>query len=104
MPLPYLQSIFSPVFMSQAMQTLDCVVLIVRYVCVLSCVQFFCDLMDYSLPGSSLHGIFQAGKNSVLPFPTPADLPYPGVEPMSLASPVLVSEFFTTGSPGKPPN
>ena len=30
------------------------------HVCVLSCVQLFCDPMDYSLPGSSVHGIFQA--------------------------------------------
>ena len=26
----------------------------------LSCVQLFCDLMDWSPPGSSVHGIFQA--------------------------------------------
>ena len=36
-----------------------------------------------------------------LPFPTPGDLPDPGIEPMSLASPTLVSGFFTTLSPGK---
>ena len=41
------------------MHTLNCVVLIVQYVCVLSCVQFFCDIMDCSLPNSSVHGIFQ---------------------------------------------
>ena len=27
----------------------------------LSCVQLFCDSMDSSPPGSSVHGIFQAG-------------------------------------------
>ena len=36
---------------------------------------------------------------SELPFPTPGDLPDPGIKPMS---PALASGFFTTGSPGKP--
>ena len=33
---------------------------------------------------------------SRLSFPTPGDLPYPGTEPESLASPALAGEFFTT--------
>ena len=32
----------------------------------------------------------------------PGDLPDPGVEPMSLASPALAGDFFTTEPPGKP--
>ena len=32
---------------------------------------------------------------SGLPFSTPGDLPYPGIEPMSLASPALPGGFFT---------
>ena len=44
-----------------------------------------CDPMDCSLPGSSVHGIFQRdfpGKNtgSGLPFPSPGDLPNAGIE------------------------
>ena len=35
---------------------------------------------------------------SGLPFPSPGDLPDPGIEPMSLA---LLGGFFTTESPGK---
>ena len=31
-----------------------------------------------------------------LPFPMPGDLPDPGMEPVSLVFPVLVSGFFTT--------
>ena len=31
-----------------------------------------------------------------LPFPPPRDLPDPGMEPMSLVSPVLAGRFFTT--------
>ena len=36
---------------------------------------------------------------SGLPFPSPGDLPDPGVEPKS---PVLAGSFFTTDPPGKP--
>jgi len=39
---------------------------------------------------------------SRLPFPTPGDLPDPGIEPMSLVSPALAGRFFTTAPPGKP--
>ena len=44
-----------------------------------------CDPMDCSLPDSSIHGIFQARYCSGLPFPSPGDLPYPGLEPRSPA-------------------
>ena len=33
-----------------------------------------------------------------LPFPSPGDLPDPGIEPMSLASPALAGGFFTTSA------
>ena len=36
---------------------------------------------------------------SGLPFPSPGDLPDPGIEP---SSPALAGGFFTTESPGKP--
>ena len=39
---------------------------------------------------------------SGVPFPTPGDLPNPGIEPTSLVSPALASGFFTTKPPGKP--
>ena len=106
-----------------------------------------CDPMDCSLPGSWVHGIFQAtvlewvaisfskgssqprdqtqvsriaGRRyckpvahqaplsmgfprqeywSVLPFPSPGDLPAPGIEP---ASPALAGGFFTAEPPWKP--
>ena len=35
---------------------------------------------------------------SELPFPPPWDLPNPGIEPMSLASPALAGGFFTTST------
>ena len=37
-----------------------------------------------------------------LPFPTPGDLPDPGIKPVSLASPALAGGFFTSEPPGKP--
>ena len=41
---------------------------------------------------------------SGLPFPFPGDLPDPGIESVSLASPTLAGRFFTTVTPGKPQN
>ena len=57
------------------------------------------DLKNFSPPGSSVHRIFQARIWSVLPFPTPGDLPDPGIEP---GCPSLAGGFFTTEPPGKP--
>ena len=34
-------------------------------------------------------------------FPSPGDLPIPGIEPVSLASSALAGGFFTTEPPGK---
>ena len=35
---------------------------------------------------------------SGLPFPTPGDLPDPGIEPATLVSPALEGKFFTTST------
>ena len=35
---------------------------------------------------------------SELPFPTPGDLPDPGIEPTSLISPALAGRFFTASA------
>ena len=39
---------------------------------------------------------------SGLPFPTPGDLPDPGIEHSSLASPAMAGRFLITAPPGKP--
>ena len=39
---------------------------------------------------------------SGLPFPTPEDLPNPGIEPVSLEPPALAGGFFTIVPSGKP--
>ena len=53
--------------------------------------------MDCSQPGSSVLGILQASQSGFLCHPQ-GDLPNPGTEPMSLTSPVLAGEFFTTST------
>ena len=59
--------------------------------------------MDCSLPGLSVHGIFQAPILSGLPFSYPGDLPDPGIELASPAlSPALAGGFFTPEPPGLP--
>ena len=39
---------------------------------------------------------------SALTFPTPGDLPDPGIKPASPESLALTARFFTTAPPGKP--
>ena len=58
--------------------------------------------MDYSQPGSSVHGI-SPGKNTGVGcyFLLQQNLPDPGIEPESPASPALAGGFFTTAPPGK---
>ena len=58
--------------------------------------------MDCSPPGSSVHGILPVRILEGLPFPTPRDLPNPGMEPVSLASPALAGGCFITVLHGKP--
>ena len=47
----------------------------------------FCDPMDCSSPSSSVHGIFQARVLDWVAITPPGDLPEPGIEPLSPASP-----------------
>ena len=58
----------------------------------------FCNNMDCSPPGSSVHGIFQERKLEWLLFPTLGDLPNPEIKLASLASPALAGGFFTVGT------
>ena len=62
----------------------------------LSCVRLF------AIPWSVAHqaplsmGFFRQEYWSGLPFPTPGDLPDPGIQTVSLASPALAGGFFTS--------
>ena len=53
-----------------------------------------CNPMDCSLPGSSVHEIFQARILAWLPFPTTGDLLDPGIETVPLASPALAGGLY----------
>ena len=57
-----------------------------------------CDPMDYSLPSSSVHGILQARILGELPFPSPGDLPNPGIK---LRSPTLQADALPSEPLGK---
>ena len=57
-----------------------------------------CDPVVYSLPGSSVHAILQAGILEWVAMPSPRDLPNPGIEPMSFMPPALAGRFFTTST------
>ena len=63
----------------------------------LSRVRLFCDPMDCSLPGSSVHGIFQARVLEWVAISfSEGVFPGPGIEP---ASPALAGGFFTPDPP-----
>ena len=57
-----------------------------------------CSPIDYSLPGSYVHGISQARILEWLPLPTPSNLPDPGIKPTSLQFLALAGGFFTTST------
>ena len=71
-----------------------------REACVLSCsvASDSCDLIDCSLPGSSVHGILQARILEWVAFPFPEDLPNPGTE---TRSPALKADSLPTELRGK---
>ena len=54
--------------------------------------------MDGGLPGSSIHGILQAGIRKRVAFPFPGDLSHPGIKSRS---PVLQADSLPTELPGK---
>ena len=59
-----------------------------------------CDPMDCSPPGPLFVGFSRHEYWRGLPLPPPADLPNPGIKPVSLMSPALAAGFFTTAVHG----
>ena len=55
--------------------------------------------MDYSLPGSSVHGIFKTRTPEWVPFPSPEDLPDPEIKS---GSPTLQADSLPIEPPRKP--
>ena len=60
-----------------------------------------CNCMDWSPPGSSVHGIFQARILEWVAISSSGDVPNPGMEP---ASPALAGWFFITEPHGEANN
>ena len=63
-----------------------------------------CDHIDCSLQGPLSMGFSRQKHWSVLPFPTPGNLPNGGIEPVSLKSPELADGFFTNSATWKAPH
>ena len=63
-----------------------------------SVVSILCHPVNHSPPGSSVHGILQAEYWSGLPFPSPGDLPHPGIKP---GSPTWQADALPSKPPGK---
>ena len=66
--------------------------------CVLSCVRLFVAPWIVALQAHLSMEFSRQQYWSGLPFPPPEDLPNPGIEPVSLASPALADKFFTTST------
>ena len=73
--------------------TLFLIVVLVSQVC-----PTLCDPMNCSPPGSSVHGILQAGILEWLPCPPPGDLPDSGIKPRSPALQVDSLPFEPLGN------
>ena len=71
-------------------------------VSVASHVRLFEATVDWSLPGSSVHGILQARILEWVAMPSSRGSSWPRIELVSPASPEFAGGFFTTEPPGKP--
>ena len=77
--------------------SVECIIF-VKVKVLLTHVLLFCDPMDCSLPGSSVHGILQASILEWVAILFSRDLPDPGREPMS---PALQADSLPSEPPQK---
>ena len=78
--------------------------------CVLCCAQWLCHIQPLVTRPHGLQptrllcpwGFSRQEYWSGLPFPSPGDLPNPGIEPVFLVSPALAGRFLTTVPPEEP--
>ena len=69
-------------------------------VCISLCTQSLSRVLLFVIPRAVIYqvplsiGFSRQEYWSGLLFPLPGDLPYPGIEPVSIASPALVGRFF----------
>ena len=68
----------------------------------LSRVRFFATLWTVAHQAPPSMGFSRQEHWRGLPFPSPGDLPHPGIKPSPLMSPALATGFCTTAPPGKP--
>ena len=68
-----------------------------------SCVQFCVTPRTVACQAPLSVGSFRQEYWSRLPFPSPGDLPDPGIEPTSFMSPALAGSFLTTSAPWETP-
>ena len=68
------------------------------YICVLSHVCLFVTLWTIARQAPLSTEFSRQEYWSGLPFPTPEDLPKPGIKPVSLASPAWAGKFFTASA------
>ena len=84
----------------------DCVLLQYNLACV--CAQPLSHVQRFATPGTVAHQgplSMEFSRQecwSELSFPSPGDLPGPGIRPASLAPSTLAGKFLTTVTPGKP--
>ena len=64
----------------------------------LSCVRLFATPWTVARHTPLFMGLSRQKYWSGWPFPSPGDLPDPGIKPVSLASPALAGRFFTTSA------
>ena len=64
----------------------------------LNCVQLFATPWTVAHQAPLSMGFSRQEYWSALPFPTPGDLPHPGIKLASPSSPALVDKFFTTST------
>ena len=64
----------------------------------LSCVRLIATLWIVAHQAPLSMGFSRQEYWSGFPFPSPGDLPEPGIEPMSLTSPALAGGFFTSSA------
>ena len=76
----------------------ESVILVCMCVCVLSHVWLFATPWTVARQVRLSMGFFRQEYWNGLSFPTPGDLPDPGIEPTSLMSPALAGGFFTTST------
>jgi len=75
---------------------------IILYMCMFSHVPLFVTPWTIACQAPLSTGFSRKESWSGLPFPSPGNLPDPGIKLTSLASPALAGRFFTIESPGKP--